>query len=73
MQKKREKKYHKDKKGEREGGEDRHRQRREGKTCLRCNITITNEAAGLLIHAKRKREAGIEEGGREREGVKGML
>lgn len=44
MKKKREKKYHKDK-----GGRER---AEEGKTCLRCNITITNEAAGLLIHAR---------------------
>lgn len=26
------------------------------KACLRCNITITNEAVGLLIHAKRKKK-----------------
>jgi hypothetical protein len=30
------------------------RRRREEKTCLRCNITITNQAAKLLIHAKKK-------------------
>lgn len=26
------------------------------KACLRCNITITNEAVGLLIHAKRRKK-----------------